>query len=362
MRILPPTSLEVGKTGTVRVLDIDAKTVQSFLVTFAKNNVRILLNSIRVISRSAASISNGCTLVIKRADPTALVAATLSTNLTGTNNDLTFTALAGGSAGNGINVTYVDPAAASAALSVETDFQDITVNLATADPVASTLETNLTGTNNDIKLTAQTAGVDGDNITLTIVDPAGNDAVLEVTVDGTDITVNCATDGSSAITSTAAQVMAAINDNEDAFALVVASLKTGNDGTGVVTALSETPLASGSDGGSIISTAAEVQAAIEADATAAALVSIANKSANDGTGVVTAMSLASLTGGADYTAGTDVVASVDLADTDATGNVQALTIADPDVINGGQALLVSITGGSTATTDLKDILLDYTVS
>lgn len=53
----------------------------------------------------------------------------------------------------------------------------------------------------------------------------------------------------------------------------------------------------------ITSTAALVEAAIEAEATAAALVTVENKAGNNGTGVVTAMAETPLAGGVDGTVG-----------------------------------------------------------
>ena len=109
----------------------------------------------------------------------------------------------------------------------------------------ATLTTALTGTNNDLKYTAREAGVGGNSITVRYVDPAGNNAALSVTVAGTAITVNLATNGSGTITSTAAQVAAAIAAKQQASVLVDVENAAGNDGTGVVTALAATPLTGG---------------------------------------------------------------------------------------------------------------------
>lgn len=111
--------------------------------------------------------------------------------------------------------------------------------------VQATLSTNLTGTNNDLTYTAVDGGTAGNSITIAYVDPSGNDQELGVVVTDTDIVVNLATGGAGAITSTAADIEAAIEADEDAAALVTVANKTGNDGTGVVTALAETALAGG---------------------------------------------------------------------------------------------------------------------
>ena len=113
--------------------------------------------------------------------------------------------------------------------------------------VAASLSTNLTGNNNDLVFTARTAGAAGNAISVCYVDPGAETAGESVAVSGNDITV---------------------------------TLRSVS---------------------SVLSTAAQVKAAIEADAAAAALVSVANKAANDGTGAVIAMSATFLSGGSNAT-------------------------------------------------------------
>jgi hypothetical protein len=112
---------------------------------------------------------------------------------------------------------------------------------------AATLSTTLTGANNDIVLTAKTKGVAGNAITLALVDPSGNDQALAVEVTGTDIVVSLATSGAGAITTTATQLLAALAANEDAGALVTGALKGADTGAAAVTALAETALSGGLD-------------------------------------------------------------------------------------------------------------------
>jgi hypothetical protein len=119
--------------------------------------------------------------------------AALTTALTGTNNDLVFTALKNGDQGNKTQVEYIN-GGASQALSVR------------------------------VRLAA--AGTNGDPDTLVI-------------------SVRLATDASSVITSTAAQVATAVNADALANDYVVATNAPGNDGTGLVTAMAATPLTGG---------------------------------------------------------------------------------------------------------------------
>lgn len=114
--------------------------------------------------------------------------------------------------------------------------------------VASTVTIDMTNANADLTYTAYNVGADGDNNTVTHVDPAGNNQVLDVTVDsniagGVDVVVFLATNGAGAITSTAAQVKAAVNS---AAALFMTCEDEGA-GSGVVNAVAQTSLAGGVD-------------------------------------------------------------------------------------------------------------------
>lgn len=108
------------------------------------------------------------------------------------------------------------------------------------------LVTAIAGNNNDLTYTAKTKGTIGNSITVAYV-VAGNNTALSVSVSSSAITVNVATDGGGAATSTAAQVAAAIAASVPAAALVTVANATGNDGTGVVAALTATALANGKD-------------------------------------------------------------------------------------------------------------------
>lgn len=238
--------------------------------------------------------------------PDPSVQATLDFNPAGDDNGLTFTAVEYGAAGNAISIEYVDPEAISAALSVAVDGNAITVNLATDTGTASTLTSNPAGDDNSLIFTAVDAGPDGDAISIEYVDPAANDAVLSVDVAGTAITVNLATNGAGAITSTAADILAEIEATPAADALVVVTINaadtgSGDDGSGVVTAMVLANLEGGA-WGAITSTAADILAAIEADEDADALVAVTimtgdSGSEDDGSGVVTAMAADNLEGG-----------------------------------------------------------------
>ena len=99
---------------------------------------------------------------------------------------------------------------------------------------------------NAFKVTALEPGVAGNAITVALVDPPGNNAVLDVTVVDDAITVSLATDGTSVVTSQADQVVDAINADAEANLLVSASAAVGDsNGDGVVAAAAATPLTGG---------------------------------------------------------------------------------------------------------------------
>lgn len=85
----------------------------------------------------------------------------------------------------------------------------------------------------------------GNDIAITAVDPGAADSPLSVTVSGEEITVSLATDASGALTSTAAQVVAAVNAHPAATALVQAYTYRGNAGAGVVPATARQALTDG---------------------------------------------------------------------------------------------------------------------
>lgn len=134
-------------------------------------------------------------------------------------------------------------------LNLGNDVIQLAGNGAPDDGVKATLETALVGANNDLVFTAVVAGVEGNDIEIEYADPVGPDAVLSVVVAGTLIRVWLATDGASAITTTASQIITAIEGSPEADALVTVALAGADTGAGVVTALASTPLATGAGTG-----------------------------------------------------------------------------------------------------------------
>jgi hypothetical protein len=115
--------------------------------------------------------------------------------------------------------------------------------------VKSTLSTDLVGDNNDIVYTSKLTGTAGDAITITYLDPEMESQSLAVIVAATSIQVYLATNDQNGgeIISTADEIKAEIAATPAAHALVGTADKAANDGSGVVTAMAGTPLAGGVD-------------------------------------------------------------------------------------------------------------------
>lgn len=113
-------------------------------------------------------------------------------------------------------------------------------------PTRATLTTSLTDPDGDLTFTAKRGGSWGNSVRIVYVDPGSPSAVLSVHVDGFDITVNLATDGSSVVTTTANEAAARIASDRYAGQLV--DVEAAGDGTGLLEALSATALAGGDYG------------------------------------------------------------------------------------------------------------------
>jgi len=135
----------------------------------------------------------------------------------------------------------------------------------TADATAAALDTGVVGSNNALTYTARDAGFAGNGISVQLKDPAGNSQALSVTVNGNDIVVNLETNGGGAITSTATLVAAAIAASAAANSLVSVANKGASSGAGVVAAVAATNLTGGTDPGEAGSAHALGQALMTCD-------------------------------------------------------------------------------------------------
>ncbi|AWS47403.1 M14 family zinc carboxypeptidase [Streptosporangium sp. 'caverna'] len=100
-----------------------------------------------------------------------------------------------------------------------------------------------TGSAAIVYLSSKAYGSEGGNdVTAALVNPNAADSPLSVGVNGKNIVVNLATNATGAITSTAKQVVDAVNASPAASTLVTASTYRGNAGAGVVVAAPTTRL------------------------------------------------------------------------------------------------------------------------
>jgi hypothetical protein len=118
------------------------------------------------------------------------------------------------------------------------------------DNVQASLATALTGDDNDLVFTAVPAGAAGNRISIQYRDPAANDVALSVAVNGTPhgtaIVFTLATDGGGAITTVADDITALVESDLADF-VTVANAED-NDGSVEVTAMAVTHLADGVTG------------------------------------------------------------------------------------------------------------------
>lgn len=115
------------------------------------------------------------------------------------------------------------------------------------DKVAAKLVTGVAESNNAILWTAKVPGTAGEGIKVQLLDPAQASQDLAVSVSGDTIVVSLETSAVPAITSTAAEVIAAVNAHLVANQLVTAANAGASTGAGIVAAVAATALDEGAD-------------------------------------------------------------------------------------------------------------------
>lgn len=234
--------------------------------------------------------------------------AVATTALTGTNNDMTFTAEANGVAGNSVSIEYRDPGQGGMAIhtSVE-DSKNIIVSLKTSAGVkaVSTLTQTTADVSVDDTVTIGTTVYRFKSTMLAAYDvKIGVSAA--VTLDNLKAAINASgTPGTEYFAGTLIHPTVTATTNA-ADSQVIETKVVGVAGNSVATtstaanlAWTSTVMASGEDVGQILSLASEVKTSVEASTVAAALVDVANYSTDTGAGVVTAMDQSFLAGGSD---------------------------------------------------------------
>lgn len=110
---------------------------------------------------------------------------------------------------------------------------------------AAFLITGVVGNNNAIRFTAKAVGADGNTIRVQLRNPGIASQALRVFTENDTVVVSLATDGASAITSTAASVITAINSALYVKDILIAANEGASTGAGVVVAVAATALAGG---------------------------------------------------------------------------------------------------------------------
>jgi len=336
--IYTPTISSQGTTATPSRIKIACTKPDGTAFSAANHQIRARVcdSGTRALSTNATiAVANATTELedISTTDKDLVIqeagTAALTTALSGSNNDLVYTAKQSGLGGNDISVRYVNPGTASATLSVSVASKAITVNLATgagtaqvetaavtsaAGPTESdTLQILVTSALFTAPEAVQCALLDADADAAAVATKI-RAALTADTVINTHFTVG----GTSANVVLTARVAAA-NDS---------TLNVEWYGVSGVTDLEASTNTTAGVAPAITSTATLVKAGIDASTAAAALVTVANASGNDGTGVVTALAATNLAGGA-----TGDVFWLDL--TDATAETVTLRLGPPTFGGGG---------------------------
>jgi hypothetical protein len=123
------------------------------------------------------------------------------------------------------------------------EVQDETCRL--TDPPGAVATLTLGAGESAVHLVSDATGTFGNNVTVAIVDPGAPDTPLSVVRFSNAITVTAATDNAGVITSTAQDVVTALNANSSAAALITASNPDGSTGSGVVAPVTATNLTGG---------------------------------------------------------------------------------------------------------------------
>ncbi len=237
--------------------------------------------------------------------------AAVSTSLTGTQNDMTFTADTAGTAGNNITIAYRTDriAAGNATALANADGTIINVDLKTSAGVKA----NATVTTDATEVTIGDTITIGTTVytfktTMTAAYDVKRNGTAATTLANLKKAINATgTAGVEYFAGTLAHPSVAAT-TIDATTLKVEALTVGIAGNAIAKSLSAAHLdwdgsgaflTAGEDVNQVLSIASEVKTAIEANTAAAALVDLTYVAANDGTGLVTAMAATALSGGSD---------------------------------------------------------------
>lgn len=271
-----------------RLLRISTRgTAATATLAFAGNNNNLTAtavyagpdgNDLQVAIAQAVGVATPISVEVDTADgwkaaimlpTTPAVAASKTLASGGANNDLTFTAVDAGVDGNDLTVTIAQSAGFNVPLGVTMVGDDATITLPTDAGANASLVVASAGANNDLTFTAVDPGVAGNALEVAVVQGVGVSDPLSVAIALGKATITLPSDELSApVAATAAQVKAAWDASAAVASMTVA---VEGDGTGTVAAAASTPLAGGADGAAVAATAAQVKAAWDASPAVAAM-------------------------------------------------------------------------------------------
>jgi len=187
--------------------------------------------------------------------------------------------------------------APSAALTHTRTGWDVVISPATSAGDFATVTTAMTGADNDLTLTAKARGTLANSYSLELLAGSGATQALSIaTADCKKFSVTLQRAG-DAIVSTATEVAAALTAYAPFAALMTCVVKAGDSGAGVVTALNNTPLAGGGANFTVTTTYAELVDYINGNDDFRPHFSAALYSGYEGTEIVAALAETALAGG-----------------------------------------------------------------
>jgi len=381
MTVRVPTTNLSGNDGRAGFRDVDFKTAADLVVTFPKVGKRYRIKSISIISKTVSVLTNGATVVANEATTSVDTDAqvTLTSNGTAPANNATVVL------GNK-TYTFKDLVKATTTLTsnntIPSDGDTVTIGNKTY-----TFKTSLTPTEGEVL-----AVTDADTSLLNLIrainhtGTANTDykcaaahtqvsAAASVTAHAFLITaLDAGTAGNSLATTDTAGVRLAFTSTVMAGGTDPTVEGEVKIGVSAATALDNLKAAVNKDAGHgtlYFAAAAHTQftATTNSDTTQLFVASVGAYTGAGGNGLTVSDSSATLTwsvatlvGGLDGILVNEMVDSTNLADTDEDGLIQNLTLrSDAEVITGGNALILSVRAGASATTDVKDVDIEYSV-
>lgn len=270
-----------------------------FTILAGPNHADVVSASVALLNE--VRLTGDVCVLTGSAAPTDYVAAVAASKVfasASTNNDLTFTAVTAGVAGNDLTVAVVQ-GSEGAELAVAYTAPDAVITLPSTALAAASLVIVSSGANNNLTATAVTEGAAGNSLAVEIVQGSGVSVPLSVAYSTGTATVTLPTDGAEDPVAATAEDVKTAWDASTADNTITLAFE--GDGSGTVAAAVLANLAGGDDGTPIATTADEIKTAWDlSDAVTVMTVAFEGTGAGD----VSAAVEAALESGADVVLGT----------------------------------------------------------